>query len=562
MPHPRIISTALLLAFAATFCARAQLRSIQGMIGGEYERYGYFSSSGDNIRSRFRQLASAQVSGYLFHPDIAEVEVSSRFMNSNGSFLTAGTASTLRERNLGFYDCSVNLLRNNNLPTTLFARREVNTSEVANGYIPSTTTEILNTSAGFRFSPRLGRNGSKTPLFSFEYLDYASRSLTPIVPLDQKGKTYTLALEMSKIRNVNLFLDLIYRSQNDLVTGILLTTREGRFQGLATPGEKDQINLNGTWYNERQTDRLNGYALWNRQFGDASSNAVQVQTRWYQSPYFASADGELQEELNIAFSPQWRGHLLAGHSEGRTFTGDIAAPLRQSRGTAGIRHENAFGRFAGWINLQGSYQRVQSGILRTGVEGIAAGGVRTTGFSLGQISLSEQFQARRWSGAEGTTLFQNNINLTVESNAIPYLFLRNNSSYTVDWGLEEAAGIRDDNLFIVNDATYQWRWGMQVYLTAQHTYNSVRRGDLTNRVNRFSIALQIPDFLPSLALQGRILETFDNFRGVNEYNYDATLTWYWRSIAFDLRFIGYSFSSLKRHDMFVSIHRQFDFRFE
>jgi len=173
--------------------ARSQLKWVRGMLGGELERQGYFYPATESIFSRYRQIASLELTGFLYNPNLLEFHLQSHIMNTNSLITTLATKAKQHDVYFDLYDFSANILQRTDFPISVYAKRNISTSKLRNGFIPTFSNEIVTQVISFRWSPMVS---AKLPRTTLLYDSYHSKGLNPVVPLDQRNQNIQLTFDM------------------------------------------------------------------------------------------------------------------------------------------------------------------------------------------------------------------------------------------------------------------------------------------------------------------------------------------------------------------------------
>jgi hypothetical protein len=240
-----------------------------------------------------------------------------------------------------------------------------------------------------------------------------------------------------------------------------------------------------------------------------------------------------------------------------------ATPLRTTTASAGVTLLKELEQYQLNFSSHATYNRFQSyGSYQT-LEGLASGAIRTRGFSFGQISLAEQVTVRRWLSSFPQTILQNSLSAAIESNAIPCVFLHGNTSYIHTKDLSNNPfRLNDKNAAFLVNATYRWSNGIIVMLTLHYGSNWLWSNTYSRNMQNYGATLQLPNILDNLNFQSRVAKTFDRLLQIHEFTYDVDLTYNWRAIALTARWVGYSFYTMQRNDVYITLSRPFRFDLE
>ncbi|MEK9137859.1 MAG: hypothetical protein AAB393_12110, partial [Bacteroidota bacterium] len=269
----------------------AQINSIQGSLGGQYESQNYRYTEAENNISRYRQLANLGISGHLYHNNVAEWNLQTKFINTNSTSTSGSASADQHDMYFTYYDFHADFLRATKVPVSVFLKRDVSSSEVSGESMPTLTNKILTSGYGFRVSPSL--NGG-SPNVGFTYNNYQSKSLTSLAPLDQVNRNMQLSVEMPVGKKSNAALELVQRNRQDNFSHTDYRTREVRFRGFSQPDDSNQVSLNVNYFNESQLNSLNGNILWNSQMSANLNNQATGQVRWFQASASSSIEGLLR----------------------------------------------------------------------------------------------------------------------------------------------------------------------------------------------------------------------------------------------------------------------------
>ncbi len=557
------IPTALLFVLAMVFhrhMAPAQFKTIQGSIGGQYENQNYTYTGTKSSYDRYRQLVSLGVNGYLYNPNVAEFNLQTRFINTNSTISNVGSISKEHDTYFNYYDISADLLRSTRFPFSVLLKRDMTTFDASAESTPSFSNKILTSGHGFRFSPRL--NGGSLNL-SFNYDGTRSESLNPLIPLNQFNRHMQLGMDMSLSKRTNVGLELIQRDRQDYVSHMNYRTREVQMRGFSQPDDSNHVSVNANFFNEKHLDIVNSNVLWNAQMSGDKNNQLAGQFRWSKNFAFTTYEGQVRDQLDVGFSPEWRGLFILSHSEGRMKGLGTATPLRTTTASAGVTLLKELERYQVNFSSHATYNRFQSYSSYQTLEGIASGAIRTKGFSLGQISLAEQATVRRWFSSFSQTVLQNSVSTTMESNAIPFVFLHTAMTYLLTKDLSDRPfRVNEKNFAFLADATYRWNNGIMVMLTLHYGISRTWSEHFGRSIQTYGASLQLPNILDNLILQGRVARRFDRLLHTHEFTYDADATYNWRAVALSARWVGYAFSSMQRNDVYITLSRPFRFDLE
>ncbi|MGC8898844.1 MAG: hypothetical protein ACP5ON_11515, partial [Bacteroidota bacterium] len=410
--RPMLAFFVILLTLAAS--AGAQLKSARGILGGEFERQGYFYPTTQSVFSRYRQIASFELVGFLYNPNLLEFHLQSRIMNTSSLIATLATKARQHDVCFDLYDFSASLLQRTPFPISVHAKRNLSTIELKNGFIPTFYNEIMTQAMSLRWSPAIS---PRLPRMTFLYDRYDSKGLNPLAPLDQRNQNIQLTFDMSGRNNSEVSLDLLQRTRQDNVSHVRFVTQEVHFRGFSRPNELHQISTNANFWNENRISSLDAIVFWNSQYAGNLTNQLIGQFRLFNTPFARNIEGELRNQLNIALSAQWRGLLIVSHSEGRSGSPGEYSPIRATAATAGVTYQGEFEHLQTTLMSQGTYRRSQGPVTKQSLESIISGSIRTKGFAVVQVSLGDQLNMRRWWGFASRALLQNVATATVESNA-------------------------------------------------------------------------------------------------------------------------------------------------
>ncbi len=540
--------------------AIAQFKSLQGTLGGEYERQRYEYTEAQSNYSTYRQVATLGASGYLYNPSLAEFNVFTRFINSNSLIANRLSSSEQHDIHFNFYDLNAELLKATNFPLSFFARRDISSTTVSGDNIPSFSNRILATSIGTRMSANIGQ---QLPRITVGYDSYSSKSLNPFLPLEQQQRNAQIGLDMAVSKSTDASIDFIHRNRQDFVTDSRYITREVHARSFSRPTATDQISFNSNYWNENQSHSISGNAVWNAQYENGTNNQVASQMRWFQTQYARGIEGELRDQLDLPLAPQWRGMVIVAHTEGASSSATQQYPVQSTTLTGGTTLLKEFEQYSTNLSSQVTYFSSNSMTSFQSIDGTVSGGVHTKGFSFGQVTVGEQINLRRVYSSNAQTVLQNTLSLTVESNAIPAVFLHGNTSYLYTGTLAETPlPFSERNLNWMLDLTYRWIRGINVLLILHEGSTLIWSGTL-NRINHnYAATIYIPDILNNVSVQGRIGKTYDPLFGMNEFNYDAGLAYDWRALTLTIRWVGYGMASVNRNDVYVTLSRPFRYEFE
>ena len=294
---------------------RGQIRSLQGILGGEFEQYDFTEFGDRRINSYFRQLASLSLQGSVYNHNLADFTLQTRVLNTNSS-LRSGTSHT-KEHNLflNFYDLSVILLKKTKLPLSFYLRRDLQANET-NGTIPAAlSNRILTTAGGGRLSYAF--NNGFLPTMTLGYNRYNSESVTPGFRFAQQNVDYEIGLFQS-IGRTTLSINGLQSERRDRVAEVRQTLREARFQQHTALGETDQLLSNGAWQGIGDLNRFTGTSIWNARFSPATRNQATLTYNWLQSSGYSNLDVGMRNQTDVEIAAEWRAMFSASLSQGRT----------------------------------------------------------------------------------------------------------------------------------------------------------------------------------------------------------------------------------------------------
>ena len=340
-------------------------------------------------------------------------------------------------------------------------------------------------------------------------------------------------------------------------------TREVHLRGFSQLNEIHQLSSNANFWSENRIGAFHADVFWNSQYPNNLTNQLIGQFHLFKTPFATSIEGKLQNQLNISFAPQWRGLLIASHSEGRSGSSGQYDPLRTTLVTAGITYQDEFEHLQTTFTSQATYQRAQRALTQHLVESTLSGNIRTKGLPVVQISLGNQLNIRHWWEFAPRTLLQNVATATIESNAIPSTSLRSNVTYNL---VRELGGVtftgKERNITFLGDVIYQWTHGINILFMINYTLNWFSSSFTTNAIHRYSAVAQTSEIIKGATIRARATKTHDLLRKARDYNYEASLCYNWRALSLEIRWVSYSLATFRRSDVYVTVTRPFSFDLE
>ncbi len=540
----------------------SQVKSLSGSVGGEYRAQNYLYQSGQSLYSRFSQLIDLQTDGYIYNPNLVEFNLHSQFMNANSSTYYLSSSTKQKENYFDFYDLNVNILRNNNFPLTIFLRNDLNTTSVESPFGPTLSSQVFTNSKGLIFSPKLnGALNSKISLFTFRYNDTRTYAPNPNTQVDQRNQDFQLSFDLPQFLSTRISVEAIHRKRLDNIKNLKYQSNEAHLRGVINAGAVDQISFNANYWKETTLSSFMATAFWNSQRFQDMVNQLNFQFRISNTGSSSVYDGAVNEQLNINFSQNLSGNIIASHQE--TYSNSLSgiARRRNSVLSGGIIYQGNLEKFLMNIVSNVSFQRSQNPVSTNSIQGMFSGGVQTQGFSFGNISLSNQISVRKYLTTKSLIIYQNTVSGSIESNIAGNLFFRTTGNYSLN-GSMDSSGFLDKNFTLLTSLTYQSFKLITFYLTLNYGRDWLSNPFLMYSINRYSATLQLPNLFQNFTLQGRVIKTFNVFQNDSEFNYDVIAAYTWRALEFSLRFTGYSVSTMKRRDLFFTVRRAFSVNFD
>jgi hypothetical protein len=540
----------------------AQFKSISGSVGGEYRKQDYFYQSGQSLYSKFSQIIELQTDGYIYNPNLFEFNLHSQFMNAISTTYYLFSRAKQKENYFDFYDLNVNILRNNNFPLTIFLRNDLNTTSVESPFGPTLSSQVFINSKGLIFSPKLnGALNSKISLFTFRYNDTRTYAPNPNTQVDQKNQDFQLSFDLPQFLSTRISVEAIHRRRLDNIKNLKYLSNEAHLRGVINAGAVDQISFNANYWKENTVNSFMANAFWNSQRFQDMVNQLNFQFRVSNTGSSLVYDGVVNEQLNINFSQNLSGNIIASHQETYSDSPSDKATIRHSIFMGGINYQGNLENLLTNIVSNVSFQSSHNVVPANSIQGMFSAGVQTNGFSFGNISLSDQFSVRKYLTTKSLVLYQNTVSGSIESNIAGNLFFRASGNYSFN-GSMNSFGFLDKNLSLLSSLTYQSFKLITFYLTLNYGREWFSNPFLMYSINRYSATLQLPNLLQNFTLQGRVIKTFNVFQKGSEFNYDVIAAYTWRALEFSLRFTGYSISTLKRRDLFFTVRRAFSVNFD
>ncbi len=540
----------------------SQVKSLSGSVGGEYRAQNYLYQSGQSLYSRFSQLIELQTDGYIYNPNLVEFNLHSQFMNANSTTYYLSSSTKQKENYFNFYDLNLNILQNNNFPVMIFLRNDLNTNSVEPQFGSVISNQVFTNSKGLIFSPKLnGALNSKISLFTFRYNDTRTYAPNPNTQVDQKNQDFQLSFDFPQFLNTQIGVEAIQRRRSDNIKNMKYLSDEVHLRGVTQASAVDQISFNANYWKESTLSSVMATAFWNSQRFQDMINQLNFQFRASNTGSSSVYDGAVNEQLNINFSHNLSGNIIASHQE--TYSNSLSgiARRRNSVLSGGIIYQGNLEKFLMNLASNVSFQRSQNPVPANSIQGMFSGGVQTQGFSFGNISLSDQISVRKYFTTKSLVLYQNTVSGSIESNFAGNLFFRTSGNYSLN-GTMDSSGFPDKNFTLLTGLTYQSFKLITFYLTLNYGRDWFSNPFLMYSINRYSATLQLPNLFQNFTLQGRVIKTFNVFQNNSEFNYDVIAAYTWRALEFSLRFTGYSVSTMKRRDLFFTVRRAFSVNFD
>lgn len=540
----------------------AQFKSISGSVGGEYRKQDYLYKSGQSLYSKFSQIIELQTDGYIYNPNLVEFNLHSQFMNANSTTYYLSSSAKQKENYFDFYNLNINILRNNNFPIMIFLKNDLNTNSVEQQFTSAISNQVFSNSKGLIFSPKLnGALNSKISLFTFRYNDTRIYMPNPNSRLDQKNQDLQLSFDFPQFLNTQIGIEVILRKRSDNIKNIKYLSNEAHLRGIINAGAVDQISFNANNLKENTVNSFMANTFWNSQRFQDMVNQLNFQFRISNTGLSLVYDGIINEQLNINFSQNLSGNIIASHQETYSNSPSDKAAFRNSIFTGGINYQGNLENLLTNIVSNVSFQRSQNKFSTNSIQGMFSAGVQTSGFSFGNISLSDQISVRKYLTTNSLVLYQNTVSYSVESNIASNLFFRTSGNYSFNGSINRFV-FSDKNLSLLSSLTYQSFKLINFNLTLNYAREWFSNSYLKYSLNRYSATLQLPNLFQNFILQGRVIKTFNVFQKDSEFNYDVIAAYTWRALEFSLRFTGYSVSTLKRRDLFFTVRRAFSVNFD
>ncbi len=557
----RIIIVHLVLTIFLICNISAQLKTIHGALGGEFEQQDYFYANTNVYNSYYRQLAQIGVDGNLYNHNFVEFNIQTRILNSDNLFNSAGIKSKQHNTLLSYYDMSFNLLKKTRFPIYIFLRRDINTIESSSQTLSKMSNKVLTTAGGFRISSSSnGYLGGLLPQTTLSYDQYNSRSIVGL-SLDQTNRDIQLSFN-KEVKKTNLILDLMQRDRNDKYIGFNYRAHEIRFRGMSQPNEVNQITINTNFFKEAGINQLNGNCFWNSKLNVTLNNQLNGQIMSFWTSSSSLIEGLIRDNADLELSPEWRGLFIFSQSVGRSNLQNQKLPLHSTALTGGIVYRGEFENFRPTINTQIGYNYDRSFELQRILHGVLSAGVQSKGFSLGEVSITDQVNINRVSGAVRQTEIRNLTTTTIETNTIPALTLRSSATYgTTRNPAGDGLLKRKDFTYLFN-ATYRIVYKIDFLLSFNFNYDWFRSSNYTNRIRRYMVELLIPEVINNLSFQLSLTKIQNTFWNRSEYTYNAAVRYNWRAITINFRWASFSLATVRRNDFFINVSRPFNISLE
>ncbi|MFZ5947200.1 MAG: hypothetical protein ACOYU5_04460 [Stygiobacter sp.] len=444
----------------------------------------------------------------------------------------------------------------------IFLKNDLNTNSVEQQFTSAISNQVFSNSKGLIFSPKLnGALNSKISLFTFRYNDTRIYMPNPNSRLDQKNQDLQLSFDFPQFLNTQIGIEVILRKRSDNIKNIKYLSNEAHLRGIINAGAVDQISFNANNLKENTVNSFMANTFWNSQRFQDMVNQLNFQFRISNTGLSLVYDGIINEQLNINFSQNLSGNIIASHQETYSNSPSDKAAFRNSIFTGGINYQGNLENLLTNIVSNVSFQRSQNKFSTNSIQGMFSAGVQTSGFSFGNISLSDQISVRKYLTTNSLVLYQNTVSYSVESNIASNLFFRTSGNYSFNGSINRFV-FSDKNLSLLSSLTYQSFKLINFNLTLNYAREWFSNSYLKYSLNRYSATLQLPNLFQNFILQGRVIKTFNVFQKDSEFNYDVIAAYTWRALEFSLRFTGYSVSTLKRRDLFFTVRRAFSVNFD
>ncbi len=532
-----------------------QIKSVQGTIGGEFDKHEYNYPESWNVLTKYRQVLFLGITGNVYHRNVAEFNINTRLMNSNSTIASPGVSSKQHDMYFNFYDVSVNALRHTTTPLFFFIKRDIITNEVTGEEFSTFSNKVLSNAAGARFS--FGLNNGSLPRATFSVDHARNESLHPDIPLDQTNRNFQIVLEQGIGTKTNLSLDLIHRTRKDNLTEVNYIAREAHFHGASHFNDANNLSTNVNLLQDGNVSTLIGNSLWNVQVSPLISNQAHGQFTTTQTSAWSNIEGTLNDQIDIAFSSSWRGLVSLSHTEGKSKISGTTIPRRSTTVLNSVTYHGEGEFLLPTLSSFVRYDRLSGLLFQQVVEGQVGGNLSTKGISFVQLSLGDQINLSRFSGNIAQTLIQNSVSAILQSTVIPNLFVNGSGTYSfVDEVDGNALSRRRDLSYMVN-TSYQWSHGVAALLSLNYNMNKLWTHYFTNTIHHVSLSIMVPEFIRNCSMEFRTLRLQDVLRRQPEFTTELLLSYSWRALYLTARWVGYSMSSYRRSDVMITLTRPF-----
>ncbi len=532
--------------------AFGQFKNVQGNLGIEYERQiQTFTSSNDNL-SRFHQVFNIFSNGYVFHPNLAEFSLNTRFRNINSNTSTNLGNLTQHDTYFNFYDANVEILKLTNYPVTLYAKQDVNTNELSNELIARSFTKTLSTNFGGRFSSQFG---TQYPRLILSYDNFSSKGLNTAVSNDMRSQNYHASLDGAIGKNTTWDLELRQNDRRYTINNLFYSSREAQMHTSSFFSSRDQLSTNFSFTQENDNTSTYLSSMWHKQIDDLTANQLSLELRRFSYLDMRTYAYQISDQYNMPLTGEWNGLALLRHVEA------AGVDSRNSTLTFAAMNDHSFNVGESNFLSQITYQRnVYASILHS-VEHLTSGAFRCTTLPFGIVQIGEQFKIRKMIGTVNRSNINNSTSLSIESDILQSCTVRSNStiSYSKEFGNRNSV-LKNYSMFV--DIQYTLRSFLEMLLNINYVLTTVSTPNYSNTTDRYSGMLTLPGVLPNFNIQTRISILRDRVEMAENKNYEVNATYNLRAVAFTLRYAGYNYRHFTRNDFYFTVTRPFSFEFD
>jgi hypothetical protein len=549
---------ALLLVLVAT-PLRGQIRSLQGVIGGEFEQYDFSQFGSRYINSYFREQAAVSIQGNAYNHNLADFTLQTRIQNTNAT-LNGGDASS-KEHSLfiNYYDLSVLLLKKTKLPISFYLRRDIQSTESGGSTPWAFSNRILTTAGGGQLSYSF--NNGSLPTVTFGYDRNNSESVTPEYPFSQMNVDYTAGISQT-IDRTTLSLNGLVSDRHDRIAGFDQIRREVRVQQSSSFGGADQLVSNGIWEGFGQYDRVYWNSIWNARISPSTINQSTFTSQMLQSPGYSNFDAGLHDQVDVELSTEWRAMAGGSLALGRIVNLGKSKPSSNSTLGGGLTYQVELGWIRPMVNARADFHNRTGDFHYRQVGGSLATTFTTVNLPFAELSIGDQIGMIDTKNSVSYSTVTNIASASASSRAIPDFNLNAFLTYTTSRDAGHVIDVDRADFRASFNATYQWNYFVRMYLTGGFTSMRVETNFYRQTQNQYSYEILIPELVSNLQVAFKGTRSLDAYRWVNYTTYDATLTYRIRLVMITGRWMRQSYDQYSRDYYAVTLSRPFGLIFE